>query len=308
MSNNVFYTAVGLNRTPDGHDDESWLEQRLHDRSSRIVPVWRGHNLVLGHDTPQAITLTGDHARGLLQICGEKSFLGMDDADGAAYFAIDLSDHELPELTPVLGQAEFIDLRGVAMILAPAEAALLAYARGAMYWHCLTHFCAACGSPANPHLGGRMRRCSDSDCRREHYPRSNPAVIMLVTRPGPDGGACLLGRHAGLPDGMYSTLAGFVDQGESLEEAVAREVMEEAGITVTDIVYRGSQPWPFPDSLMLGFRARAVSVDIDFAGDELEDACWFTRAQISAFPDRGRRLPRADSIGFQLVDDWLKEG
>ncbi|MHA1598521.1 MAG: NAD(+) diphosphatase [Alphaproteobacteria bacterium] len=308
MSNAVFYAAVGLNRTPDGHDDEIWLDTRLHDRSSRIVAVWRGHNLVLGHDAPQAVMLRGDHARGLLQICGEKAFLGTDDTDGAAYFAIDLSEHELPVLTPVLGQAGFVDLRGVAMHLDPAEAALLAFARGAMYWHCLTQFCAACGSPAAPQMGGRLRRCTDTACGREQYPRSNPAVIMLVTRPGPDGGACLLGRHSGLPDGMYSTLAGFVEQGESLEQAVAREVMEESGIAITDIDYRGSQPWPFPDSLMLGFRARATTVDIDFSGDELEDARWFTRAQIAAFPERGRRLPRADSIGFQLVDEWLAEG
>ncbi|MBT3237184.1 MAG: NAD(+) diphosphatase [Rhodospirillaceae bacterium] len=306
MFGNSFYTDIGLQRTPVGHNDENWLDERLHNRSSRIVPVWRGHNLILGQETPQAIALTGNHARGLLQICGEKAFLGMD--GDTAYFAIDLSEHELPVLSPALGQAKFVDLRRVVMMLEPHEAALLAYAKGAMYWHFNNHYCAACGSLADAKLGGRMRQCTNPDCAREHYPRSNPAVIMLVTRPGPDGGACLLGRHGGLPDGMYSTLAGFVEQGESLEQTVAREVMEESGITVTDITYRGSQPWPFPDSLMVGFRARASTVEIDLSNDELEDARWFTRAQIASFSEHGRRLPRADSIGFQLVDEWLKEG
>lgn len=152
-----------------------------------------------------------------------------------------------------------------------------------------------------------MRLCADRRCGREHFPRTDPAVIMLVTRPGPDGGACLMGRQKSWPEGMYSTLAGFVDPGESLEEAVAREVQEEAGITVTGVTYMASQPWPFPSSLMLGFRARAASVDIHVNPDELDDARWFTKGQIARFGELGLSLPRQVSIARWLVDQWLAE-
>jgi NAD+ diphosphatase len=129
---------------------------------------------------------------------------------------------------------------------------------------------------------------------------------MLVTRDGADGGACLMARSARFLEGMYSTLAGFVDQGESLEEAVVREVMEEAGIAVADVQYMASQPWPFPASLMLGFRARATSFDISL-DHELVDARWFSRTNIARFPEQGLRLPRRDSIARWLVDTWIAE-
>ncbi len=139
---------------------------------------------------------------------------------------------------------------------------------------------------------------------------------MLVVREGEGegegegggGGACLLGRQAVWPEGMVSTLAGFVEIGESLEEAVAREVMEEAGVAVAEVAYRGSQPWPFPASLMLGFRARATSFEISLDRDELEDAGWFTRAMIADFEQTGHRLPRPDSISRALIEEWLAEG
>ena len=168
--------------------------------------------------------------------------------------------------------------------------------------------CGNCGSATRSRGGGSVLSCTDPDCGREHFPRTDPAVIMLVTREGADGGACLLARSPRFFEGMYSTLAGFVDQGESLEEAVIREVKEEAGIDVTDATYMASQPWPFPASLMLGFRARATSIDIAYDADELADAQWFTSADIARFDDIGKRLPRTDSIARWLVDTWLAEG
>jgi len=302
----IRYSSVGLERPPHFSQDDAWLDARLHARTTRIVPVWRDCSLILGDDSPVAVTIGGDHARGLLQIAGEIVFLGLD-GDDAAYFAIDLSDHEMPVLSPTLGRAEFIDLRAVGAVIDAREGALLAYARGLAYWHRHNGYCANCGAPTRALEGGRIRRCSGDACGRDHFPRTDPAVIMLVTRPGPDGGACLLGRHAHWPEGMYSTLAGFVDIGESLEEAVAREVLEETAVAVAEVRYRGSQPWPFPSSLMLGFRARAVSVAIDIENDELEDARWFTRAQIADFERRGMRLPRADSIARALIEEWLGE-
>jgi len=312
VSTQLYYTCTGLERAADRRRDAAWITHMLHHRQTRIVPVWRNANLILESDAPGAIHLSGDHARGLLQIAGEVALLGLatgagDDEEGTAYFAIDLSEHELPTLTPAMGTARFVDLRDVGPLLGHQEAALLAFARGNMYWHRHNRYCCECGDITQSQEGGRLRRCVNSSCGREYFPRTDPAVIMLVTRPGPEGGACLLARQANWPDGMYSTLAGFVDQSESLEEAVAREVMEESGITVKleDVQYRGSQPWPFPSSLMMGFRATASSLDIDCSSDELEDARWFTKTQIAAFPEKGLRLPRRDSIAWQLVNDWL---
>ena len=152
-----------------------------------------------------------------------------------------------------------------------------------------------------------MRRCTNAACGQPHFPRTDPAVIMLVTRPGPGGGSCLLGHKASFMPGMYSTLAGFVEPGESLEEAVAREVMEEAGVAVTDVRYRASQPWPFPASIMLGYRATATTEAITVDPAELDDAYWFTRDDIARLGDTGKRLPRADSIAFWLIREWLEE-
>jgi NAD+ diphosphatase len=145
------------------------------------------------------------------------------------------------------------------------------------------------------------------------HPRTDPAVIMLVVRGGGDRPhQCLLGNNTKMPNGVYSTLAGFVEPGESLEEAVAREVYEEAGVRVTDVTYTGSQPWPFPASIMLGFRATAVTTDIDIDPQELDDARWFTAEDLRTFgewadDDADRRLPRKDSIARALIETWLAD-
>jgi NAD+ diphosphatase len=312
MHKSVYYTKNRLVRKPELFSDPEWINARLHDRNTRIVPVWRNRNLILGRESPSAVTLTGNHAQGLLEIASNIALLGLDgsgdtDQDGLAFFAVDVSAHELPELSPIMGTAAFIDMREVGVLMEPHEGSLLAHARGLMYWHRHNGFCSQCGDPTILEEAGRIRRCSNAGCRREHFPRTDPAVIMLVTRPGPDGGACLLGRHEKFSTGMYSTLAGFVDQGETLEQAVAREVFEEAGILVDNVEYRASQPWPFPASLMLGFRARALTFKIDTSSDELEEAGWFTRHQIARFPDKGLRLSRKDSISYNLIKDWLDE-
>jgi len=187
---------------------------------------------------------------------------------------------------------------------------LLAQTRGFAFWHRNHRFCGACGSPTDSRQGGHVRACANPDCGKQHFPRTDPAVIMLITRPGPDGGACLLGRQAVWPRGMVSTLAGFVEPGETLEQAVAREVEEESGIVVdlASVSYRASQPWPFPSSLMLGYRATAVTTEIDESIEELEEARWFTRGQLPQIEEMGYRLPRVDSIARWLIEEWLAEG
>src|SRR5262249_4560440 len=153
---------------------------------------------------------------------------------------------------------------------------LLAYARGLMHWHARHGFCGVCGSRTESASAGHVRKCTNPDCGASHFPRTDPAVIMLVH----DGDKALLGRQKVWPQGMYSTLAGFVEPGESLEETVRREVYEETGIAVGEVVYHSSQPWPFPASLMIGFHAEARSRTINRVDSELEDAGWFSRAEL----------------------------
>jgi NAD+ diphosphatase len=300
-----FYAGGGLDRAHDRRGDPAWVEGALRSRDARILPIWRNRNLIqeTGPDTAEALTITGDHARGLLQIAGDVALLGLDGE--TPYFAADVSEHDEPTLTPIIRTGAFADIRAVAAMLDARDAALMAHARGLMYWHRRHQYCGVCGAKTASLDGGARRMCTAGDCGIEHHPRTDPAVIMLLTRPGPEGGAALLARKREWPDGMYAVLAGFVEPGESLEEAVAREAFEETGLTVGDIAYNGSQPWPFPSNVMIAFTATAKTVRIEIDPHELEDARWFTRDQIRAFPEKGFKLPRTDSIAHALIRDWL---
>ena len=181
---------------------------------------------------------------------------------------------------------------------------MLAYANALVHWHRTHRYCGACGTPTTSVRGGHVRRCSDAACAREHFPRTDPAVITLVC----DGDRCLLARRRDWAPGRRSTVAGFVEPGETLEHTVAREVFEEVGVRVGDVRYRGSQPWPFPQSLMLGFRATAASTEIAVDGDEIAEADWYTPGRIEADAAAGTLiLPPFDSISRRLVEDWLAE-
>ena len=179
---------------------------------------------------------------------------------------------------------------------------MLALARAILFWHARHRFCGLCGSPTRSEEAGHVRRCTDPACNTMHFPRTDPAVIMLVTQ----GEQALMGRSRHFPPGMYSTLAGFVEPGESLEEAVAREVREESGIEVGAVDYHSSQPWPFPANIMLGFHAQALTTEITVDFGELEDARWVERGWLIAHVDGDDfRLPRRDLIARRLIEDWL---
>ena len=195
----------------------------------------------------------------------------------------------------------FEDLRQIASVLPAEEAGILGYARAMMSWRRRHRFCGSCGARTLPARSGHVLVCSDPGCRSEQFPRIDPAIIVLVS----DGDRALLGRQASWPPGRYSTIAGFVEPGESLEDAVAREVGEETGILVDSIEYHSSQPWPFPASLMLGFTARAVTQEVRLRDQELEDARWFTRAQLAAGTPL---LPPRQSISFRLIEHWYEAG
>ncbi len=296
-----FYAGMRLDRATLLRRDAAWLQARLADPLTRLVPVWRSQSFVVLGDAPAAVELAVDLAGELLNGAATVALLGV--AEEIAHFAVDLSHLEAPETDPRLAaHGRFVDLRGVGPLLGHDEGGLLAYARGLLHWHARHRYCGVCGAPTESAEAGHVRRCVDAACGTVHFPRTDPAVIMLVT----DGDRALLGRQKSWAPGMHSVLAGFVEPGESLEDAVRREVREETGLEIDDIVYHSSQPWPFPASIMLGFTARAVTTRIRLDQDELESAAWFDRAFLLNSPeDDSFRLSRRDSIARRLVDDWL---
>jgi NAD+ diphosphatase len=322
------YSGAGLDRADHLRGDAGVMERILSDPATRFVAVWRSHNLVsLGNSggEPAVAWLSGETALALAARAGEQVFLGLETTTTAAtavsatldasavmastaYVALDFSDHETPQADLAFdGAGEFRDLREVGPLLPQRDGSILAYARGLMHWHQRHRFCGACGDPTESRKGGHLRVCTRPACGLEHFPRTDPAVIMLVH----DGEACVLGRRPGWPPGMHSTLAGFVEPGESLEETVAREVREEVGLAVplAGIRYNSSQPWPFPASLMLGFHARAERAPLTVYQDELESALWVSREKLLGLGDGDEiRLPRKDSIARRLIEDWLAEG
>jgi NAD+ diphosphatase len=298
-----FYASGPIDRLGPQRRDPEWVAARLADPTSRLVPVWRSQNLVIDGDAPVAVTLPAD--AGLVALSRTVVLLG--ETGGAIHFAVDLSTVEEPAALPALaGRGGFADLRSIGPRLAHDEGALLAYARGLLHWHARHGFCGVCGSPTESSEGGHVRRCLNPACGAQHFPRTDPAVIMLVH----DGGdRVVLGRQAVWPPGMHSVLAGFVEPGESLEDAVRREVEEEIGLRCRDVRYHSSQPWPFPASIMLGFTAEAEGGEIVVDPHELETARWYSRAELLASPeDESFRLPRRDSIARRLVNDWLAGG
>jgi NAD+ diphosphatase len=319
MTKSLKYAGLTLDRAAALRRDEAWVATHLGRPDTRVLAVWRGRNLVRLDDgqAPEAVFLTGGDAQSLMTDADAVVVLGIDEGldGGTAYVAADISNLDEAAAEARTGTGAFEDLRRVGALMAGDQGALLAYARGMVHWHTKHLFCGVCGQPTQSRDGGHVRVCVNKTDSHTHFPRTDPAVIMLVAHDNPEGRgpACLLGRQKRWVDGMYSTLAGFVEPGETLEETVAREVFEESAIRVTDVRYQASQPWPFPSSLMLGFCARATSTDIEIDPREIDDARWFTPDEIRAWgewgeaPDGAKRLPRKDSIARLLIDDWLEK-
>ena len=297
------YAGSPLDRAAHRREDAGWIAAALAGAETLFVPVWRARSLLRGVEEgrPEAVFLTGAAAAVLRLDGGAWAFLGL--LGGVPVFAVDAGASEDPPLLPPdLGR--FTDLRAAAGMLPAGEASVLAHARALMHWRTRHGFCGVCGSACTAESAGHVMRCTDPACAAQHFPRTDPAVIMLVTR----GDRALLGHARRFPGNMYSTLAGFVEPGESLEEAVAREVFEEAGVRVESVEYHSSQPWPFPASIMLGFYATALDETIVLDRDEIEDARWFTRAEIRDPGAHGFAVPRGDSIARRLIEDWVAAG
>lgn len=298
------YAGAALDRASWRRLNEAWLTERLADPSTRVLPVWRAQGVVTSLDEPAVHWLDAGALRSLGAAAEQLVFLG--EVNGSAHFAVDVSHLESPDSHPVLAALRFEDLRVVGPLLPREDAALLAWVRGLAHWRERHRRCGVCGEPTRSAAAGHELICTGEGCGTTTYPRTDPAVIMLVH----DGaGRCILARGARHPSGMHTILAGFVEPGESLEEAVAREVFEEVGVRVTDIEYHSSQPWPFPGSVMIGFHARATSRDIRIDDAELRTARWFSRDEIRASPeDDSLRLPRRDSIARRMIEEWVAEG
>lgn len=239
-----------------------------------------------------------------------RTFLGLD-SEGSPHFSLQLSDDDAENCCSIYPDAEFHDLRAAGAALDPDLASVLAYARGLSHWQSVSSYCCKCGGENRLESSGHCMRCQK--CQSQVFPRTDPAVIMLVEHEDQQGNKkCLLGRSPAWPEGCYSTLAGFVETGESLEAAVIREVFEEAGISVKNPRYVASQPWPFPQSIMLGFNATAVSDEIVLDKEELANAGWFSADELTEFGEwadnsDGFKLPRVDSIARHLIDSWVAE-
>ena len=288
---NVF-AGPYVDRASGLRKDAAWVDAALADPATRFVPVWRTRNLLRRNPAPGAVLL-GRAALGSFAVEGA-ILLGQ--FQGAACFAVEFEAAHEPNIDEA---TEFSDLRLSGGLLPHDEAGLLAYARAMVWWRERHRYCGACGAPAVAASAGHVMTCTLARCATQVFPRIDPAIIVLVT----DGDRALLGRQASWPTGRYSTIAGFVEPGESLEDAVAREVQEETGVEVLDMEYHSSQPWPFPSSLMIGYLARARTRVLTCPDGELEDARWFTHGEIATGTPA---LPPPTSISFRLIAAWFE--
>ncbi len=294
MENHNVFAGAFVDRSGDRRKDPEWLARAVTSEEARFVPVWGDRCLVDG-DPLHAVRLTRSQIEGHIDE-HNVVFLGLFRNQPVFALAMPL---EAPQPFQEFGSFESLRFLGTRLPL--DEANLIAHARALVMWHASQSFCGVCGAAALPEAAGNTRRCVNPDCGTEIFPRTDPAVIVLVH----DGERCLLGRQSSWPENRYSTVAGFVEPGESLEDAVRREVYEETNVRVGSVHYHSSQPWPFPSALMLGFIAEATSSDIILNDGELEDAQWFTREQLrSNFP----KLPFRISIARRLVDHWILLG
>ncbi|MDD2875987.1 MAG: NAD(+) diphosphatase [Acidiphilium sp.] len=292
----LLYSSAALDRAGHRRTDAAWIGQARVSQDALFIPYWRGNLLIKAQSAPHAILTARPRDAAM-----PATFLGL--LAGKPVFAIDLSNHEIPLDALTDADGEFVDLRGLTAALPAMHAGLLATAKGLLWWQSRARFCGVCGAPCMPERAGHTMQCIK--CGTEHFPRTDPAVIMLVTR----GERVLLGQSHKFPidRNFFSTLAGFVEPGESLEDAVRREVLEEVGVTVGAVHYIASQPWPFPASLMLGYRAEATSEAITLDVEEMRAAAWFTREDLANRRSAGFSLPPRDSIARRLIEDWMRQ-
>ncbi len=290
-----------LDRGETERRDEGWIIDRTQDRNSRFLPM-RDLNVLVSDDSDNGLAWIGADEFNGFDLESRFIFLGI--MDGSAHFAIDVSglDGDLGRLDMIDGR-RYDDARAATAYLSGPEAGILAQAKSQLDWNRRHGFCSVCGHKTDMGRGGQVRKCPE--CKAQHFPRTDPVVIMLVH----DGDRCLLGQSRGRLSRMrtYSALAGFMDQAESIEEAVRREVMEEAGIQAKNVRYHSSQPWPFPSSLMIGCHAEAATTEISMDNEEMTDVRWFQRDEVLAALEGESEIlvvPGAIAIAHHLIKAW----
>lgn len=279
-----------LDRLAHKRKDKDWL--KAAEESASFLLVQGSSNLVHKGDPPEPVILSAQEARRAAGESAEPILLG--EMDSTVYFAMSAPREEFPPPE----DTEYQDLRVLGGLLTANQASMLAFARAITTWHRKHRFCPNCGEATHAVEAGHARLCTGESCGKQHFPKVEPAIIVLITR----GDLCLLGRQSSWRPRGYSTIAGFVEPGESLEDAVIREAHEETGVDVTDVRYFASQPWPFPSALMLGFFAETRTKEVTLHDEELEEALWVSREDIRS----GKILISPPvSIAYALIRDWF---
>jgi NAD+ diphosphatase len=298
-----------LNRASEKRTDTEWIESKRRDPSSLVLPMWRLEPFLLGlekSDPPIELGLLRPGVADSLAGTGAPCILLGLDGD-RAIFALDVSEAVDPaNVGPLAGLGYFRDARMAAQMVSSKGAAIIGQAKALIDWHQRHGFCPRCGTPTKVMDAGYRRVCGK--CNSEHFPRVDPVVIMLAI----EGEACLVGRGKQFPPGMFSALAGFVEPGETIEEAVRRELMEEASVKVGEVTYYATQPWPFPSSLMIGCFAKAESRDAKVDENELAEVRWLerrvARELIEGKQVDGLRVPPPIAIAHHLIRTWALGG
>ena len=292
-----------LDRAGDRRSDPAWLAEQADNPDALALVLWEGRPLIEDHaDGPRLAWLSLAHARDVAR--DREAFLGL--WKGAPVFAVEIEGSIDPAEGPLEGLGAFHEMRAAAAMLSGAEAAMAGTAKSLFDWRRRHGFCAACGRATRDAAGGWKRACEA--CGIEHFPRVDPVVIMLAIHDGPEGPRCLLGRQAAWPAGRMSALAGFLEPGESIEEACAREIAEEAGLTVTAVRYHSSQPWPFPSQLMIGLICEVDSGEATPDQTELEAVAWLTRDEARACLEGTHptiKAPPRIAIARTLLQAWV---
>ncbi|MBN8924643.1 MAG: NADH pyrophosphatase [Rhodanobacter sp. 68-29] len=290
-----------LDRMAERRDDAAWVAAQAAAPTARFLLLDADTRAFLqaGHDALRWLD-GGERER----LCANAPAWLLGIAGGRPHFLVTLADDADAGTLETRLHARRASLREAGLLLPADEAGLFAYAKGLAHWQHETRHCTHCGAPLDIVSAGHRMHCTNAACGRMHFPRTDAAIIVIVEHDG----ACLLGRQAGWPPGRYSTLAGFIEPGEALEDAVRREVAEESGVIVGEVTYHSSQPWPMPASLMVGFTAVAVDPAIRLRDRELEDARWFTPRQIADGIADGSLLPSTPlSVSYRLLQHWLRE-
>jgi NAD+ diphosphatase len=303
----MIHTFAGnnLDRADSLRRDENEIHIAAERSTTRYLPFSNLNVLVNNTEAELTLGWLSQSKIAELNVKTPPILLGLE--GDVAHFAIDLSELAEPELALCLdSQWSFMDCRIAAIDLPDGKTGVLSQSRAQLDWHARHQFCSKCGHQTQQKKGGHTRHCSS--CKADHFPRTDPVVIMLIT----DGERCLLGQSVGrlANSGIYSTLAGFVDQGESIEEAVRREIKEEAGIIVDAVQYHSSQPWPFPSSLMIGCTGQAITTEITIDPVEMADVRWFTRSDVALAlnkENKNLRLPGPFAIAHHLIKSWIEE-